>query len=369
MSRRRLAEARRVVIKVGSSLIDSSPAGRPAQIADQVAALIADGREVVVVSSGAIALGMRALRMERRPTAVARLQAAAAVGQNKLLLHWQNGFAVHGLVVAQLLVTHDDLADRRRFINARWTLREVLDAGAVPVINENDTVATEEIKYGDNDRLATLVCNLTGAHALIILTDVDGVLDAPPELGGQRISEVGESGELAAAIGGPGGSGLGSGGMASKIQAARSAARHGVVTAIANGATPGVITALLAGEDVGTAFVPSGDRIRSRKHWIAYSGRPTGAIVVDAGARTALTTAGRSLLPAGVLRVQGRFEMGDPVSLLDEDGTEFARGLAAYSAEDVARIAGLQSADIEPTLGYKYLDEVVHRDDLVLLQI
>jgi glutamate 5-kinase len=358
------ASARRLVVKVGSRLIADSPAGRPAAIADEVWRLRESGREVVVVSSGAIALGMRVLGLSVRPRALPMQQAAAAVGQNRLMQNWEHGFAAHGIRIAQVLLTHDDMADRRRFLNARHSLRSLVDAGVIPIVNENDTVAVEEIKYGDNDLLAALVCNLITADLLVMLTDVDGLLAQD----GGRIAVVRDIDREAAPLAGATEhGGVGSGGMASKVQAAKAAARHGVASAVANGTQAGILARLLAGEDVGTLFLPSEERFSSRKHWIAYSSKPTGRIVVDSGAYAALTSKKKSLLPAGILEVVGGFGLGDVVSLVTAEGTEFARGLVGYSADDLRRIRGLQTTDIEPTLGYKYLDEAIHRDDLVLL--
>lgn len=365
--REALQRARRIVVKVGSRLLSDSPIGRPAAIADELAAL-RSRIEVVVVSSGAIALGRRVLGMDRRPRDLPTLQAAAAVGQTRLMQSWEQAFAVHGVHTAQVLLTHDDLADRRRFLNARHALRAMIDAGVVPVVNENDTVAVDEIRWGDNDLLAALVCNLISADALVILTDVDGLHDAPPGDGGKRIPLVPDidlDREWRTAAADP--SGVGSGGMASKVQAARSAARHGVATAVVAGARPQILRDTLAGVDLGTLFVPSRDRMSSRKHWIAYGARPHGRLVVDDGAHNAVARLGKSLLPAGIAEVEGAFDMGDIVSLATKQGLEFARGLAGYGAADLRRLKGLQSSDIEATLGYKYLDEVIHRDDLVLL--
>jgi glutamate 5-kinase len=361
------ARARRIVVKVGSRLIKESPAGRPAAIADELHALRGRVPDAVVVSSGAIALGIGGLGLASRPTALPLLQAAAALGQTRLMQSWEHAFGVHQRAVAQILLTHDDLADRRRFLNARHALRALLDRGAVPIVNENDTVAVDEIRWGDNDTLAALVCNLIGADLLVILTDVDGLHDAHPERGGRRVPLVVDIDLEAAPVAGGPTSGVGSGGMASKVQAARAAARHGVATCVVGGARPGALTAALSGADVGTLFVPSRERMSSRKHWIAYGARPTGRIVVDDGARRAIAELGRSLLPAGIVEVVGGFELGDIVSLMGPDGGEFARGLAGYPAGDLRRLKGLQSSDIEATLGYKVLDEVVHRDDLVLL--
>jgi glutamate 5-kinase len=363
-----LGGAQRLVVKVGSRLISDSPAARPAAIADELAALrAARGVEAVVVSSGAITLGVRALGLAQRPTEMPMLQAVAAVGQRALLQHWEHAFAAHRILIGQVLLTHDDIGDRTRFLNARHALRALLGAGVVPIINENDTVAVEEIRYGDNDLLAALVCNLVSADALVVLTDVDGLHDAAPSAGGKRIPVVRDvDTEAAPVAGGAVRGGVGSGGMASKVQAARMANRSGIPAVVAPGRDPRVLARVLAGEDVGTLFVP-GTRIPSRKHWIAYGGRPAGRIRVDAGARRALTELGRSLLPAGVTEVAGGFSIGDMVSILDDTGAEFARGLTSYGADELQRIKGKHSSDIAATLGYKYVDEVVHRDDLVIL--
>jgi glutamate 5-kinase len=365
MRRAAFGSAKRIVVKVGSRLLADSPAARPATIADEIAALSSDGsREFVVVSSGAISLGVRAMGLATRPHKLPDLQAAAAIGQGRLLHHWEHAFAVHSLRTGQVLLTHDDLANRRRFLNARHALRALLDAGVIPVVNENDTVAVQEIKYGDNDLLGALVGNLISADALIILTDVEGLLDAS----GERIPIVTDiDNEAAPVAGGSSSDGIGSGGMSSKVQAAKIAARSGIPTAVVPGRESSVIARTLAGDDIGTLFTTSEAVMTSRKHWIAYGAKPTARIVVDAGARVALCDRGRSLLPAGVTSVEGDFGLGDIVSLVDPNGIEFARGLAGYSARDLERIKGQQSADIETTLGYKYLDEVIHRDDLVLL--
>jgi glutamate 5-kinase len=359
------APIRRLVVKVGSRLLAESPAARPAILADDIARLRAARKlEVVVVSSGAIALGNRALGNTRRPTELPALQAAAAVGQGRLLQHWEHAFSVHGLLIGQLLLTHDDIGDRKRFLNARHTLQALLAAGVVPIINENDSVAVEEIKYGDNDLLAALVCNLISADALVVLTDVDGLTD----LDGRRIPLVRDIEREAMPVVRPAsGDGIGSGGMVSKVQAARAACQSGVLTVVAPGRRPHVLSDVLDGVDLGTLFWPEAPRLSSRKHWIAYAGKPVGRILVDEGAHRALVDHGRSLLPAGVLRVEGQFDMGDVVTLATAGEIAFARGLAGYRADDIRLIIGLHSADIQPTLGYKYLDAVVHRDDLVLL--
>ena len=362
--RDQLTHARRVVVKIGSRLLAESPAGRPAAIADQIAALRRRDVAVLIVSSGAIALGMRRLGLTSRPRELPALQAAAAVGQSRLMQHWEHAFAVHDLAIGQVLVTHDDLGDRRRFLSARLTLRALLDRGVVPIVNENDTVATDEIKFGDNDQLAALVVNLIGADALIILTDVEGVRDAS----GVRMPIVRDIEREAAPVATGSTSGVGSGGMASKVGSARIVTRTGIPAVIAPGREPDVIARVLAGADLGTLFVPGADVLSARKHWIAYGARPAGRLVIDDGAARALRDHGKSLLPAGVIAVEGEFDLGDTVSVVvGPGGPELARGLVAYPATDLRKISGLQSAGIEARLGYKSIDEAIHRDDLVLL--
>ena len=364
---RELGRIKRVVVKVGSRLLKESPVGRPAAIADELGQLHAErGIVPIVVSSGAIALGLKVLALAERPRELPRLQAVAAVGQRVLMQNWERAFEPHGLPVGQVLLTHADLADRARFLSARHTLQALLDLGVVPIINENDTVAVEEIKFGDNDRLAALVASLGSADVLVVLTDVDGLHDAPPHAGGTRIPLVRDVDREAVPLAG-GSSEVGTGGMASKVQAAKIAGRSGIPTIVAPGRRQGVVAAALAGEDVGTLFLPSEERLKSRKHWIAYAQRPAGAVVVDDGAKVALVDKRKSLLPSGIREVRGRFAIGDAISVLDPSGHEFARGLAGDAAEEVERILGKRSADIEGILGYKYLDEVIHRDDLVVL--
>jgi glutamate 5-kinase len=361
-----LVAARRVVVKIGSRLIAEAPASRPATIADQVAELRRREIEVVIVSSGAIALGLPRLRLAQRPTEMPALQAAAAVGQSRLMQQWEHAFAAHAIEIGQVLVTHDDLGDRRRFLSARLTLRALLDHDVVPIINENDTVATEEIKFGDNDQLAALVCNLVSADVLVILTDVEGVRDAA----GLRIPIVRDIDRDAAPVAGQSVSGVGSGGMASKVGSARIVTRTGVPAIVAPGREPDVLAKVLAGADIGTLFVPpprTAGVLSSRKHWIAYGTKPAGRVTIDDGALRALREAGKSLLPAGIVAVDGNFDLGDTVSIVTCGGAEIGRGLAAYPAGDLRKILGLQSAAIEATLGYKGIEEAIHRDDLVIL--
>jgi len=362
-ARGQLTTARRVVVKIGSRLLADSPAGRPAAIADQVVELRRRGVEVVIVSSGAIALGVRRLRLPGRPRDLPGQQAAAAVGQSRLMQHWEHAFAVHDVAIGQVLLTHQDFGDRRRFLSARLTMRALLDHGVVPIINENDTVATEEIKFGDNDQLAALVCNLISADALVILTDVEGVRDAS----GVRMPIVHDIDREAAPVATGSTSGVGSGGMASKVGSARIVTRTGIPAIGAPGREPDILTRVLAGADLGTLFVPGPGVLSARKHWIAYGARPAGRLLIDDGAARALRDHGKSLLPAGITAVEGDFELGDTVSVMAGTTIELARGLAAYPAADLRKISGLQSAAIEATLGYKSLDEAIHRDDLVIL--
>ncbi|MCP4446079.1 MAG: glutamate 5-kinase [Myxococcales bacterium] len=365
---RHLASAKRIVLKVGSSLLAASPAGQPAAIADEIVMLQDRGIETVIVSSGAIALGLKGLGLDSRPKDLPSLQAAAAIGQSRLLQNWEHAFSAHQGRIAQILLTYDDVSNRVRFLNARHALRALLSAGVVPIVNENDTVAVDEIRYGDNDQLAALVCNLISADALIIYTDVDGLHDADPRLGGVRISLITDIDEQAGPVAtSSSGSGVGSGGMASKVAAAKNAASFGVPTIVVPGARRGILLSALTGQDVGTLFVPKARAISSRKHWIGFGAKPAGQLVVDDGAYEALNRTGGSLLPAGLLTVHEEFDRGALVSLVTSEKVEFARGLVSYGATDLRKLCGCRSGDIGARLGYKYLDEVIHRDDLVLL--
>lgn len=359
---------RRIVVKVGSRSLVGDPGGPDAwkrgfaSLAAQIAGLRADGRAALVVSSGAIALGRSVLGFAKRPTEIAELQACAAVGQSRLMRAWEEAFAASGAPVAQLLLTHADLADRERYLNARAALEALFELGAVPVINENDTVAVEEIRFGDNDQLAAMVATLAGADLLVLLTDVEGLLDPS----GARVPLVTDLDEAAKWVGASKGD-LGTGGMASKLEAARRASKRGVPVVIADARDGSVLTKIAAGEDVGTLIAPAGARLASRKHWIAYTLRPRGALLLDAGAAQAIRSGGRSLLPAGVIGVRGDFAPGDAVTLCDAGGVEIARGLARYATRDVARLAGARTKDITAILGFHGGDEIVHRDDLVVL--
>ncbi|MSP63329.1 MAG: glutamate 5-kinase [Myxococcales bacterium] len=365
--RARLRTARRVVIKIGSRLVAGDPVGLTGSVAAEVVRLRQRGIEALVVSSGAIAFGVKDLGLAERPRDLPRLQAAAAVGQSRLVLEWIRAFAAERITVGQVLLTHDDVRSRTRYLNARHTLSALLALRVVPVINENDTVSVDEIKFGDNDRLAALVCSLVDADLLVILTDVEGLHDADPHQGGRLIHEVNDIDREAAPVAGGSTSGIGTGGMASKVEAARIAVRFGVPTVVASGRRERPVTPILDGEEVGTVFWPTVSRLQSRKHWIAYALKPVGRLTVDEGARRALIEGGRSLLPSGITAVAGRFEAGEAVAISDGADREFARGLAAYSSDEIDRIRGRRTADLEELLGYRSLDEVIHRDDLVLL--
>ncbi|MBI3073803.1 MAG: glutamate 5-kinase [Deltaproteobacteria bacterium] len=369
-TRAQIASAKRIVLKVGSSVLsrDDAPVFHEAffALARDVAGVRATGRLVVVVSSGAVALGVARLGLAVRPVSIHAKQAVAAVGQGALMHQYAEAFAVHGMTVAQVLLTHDDLRDRRRFLNARRTFQELFELGVIPIVNENDTVAFEEIQFGDNDRLAALVTNVVEAGLLVLLTDCDGVFDRDPAApGAKRISVVHDVSEVVKTIDFGKKSRVGTGGMPSKLEAAQTASEFGVATAIVNGHEPHAIRRLLAGDDVGTVVLPSARSLGARKHWIAFGASPAGTIHVDAGAKRALVKAQKSLLPSGITRCEGAFEMGDAVRIVGPDGVEFARGLVNYASADVARIAGKKTTDIERILGTRTADEVVHRDDLV----
>jgi glutamate 5-kinase len=328
-----------------------------------------DGREVVLVTSGAIAAGRA--RLGRRASTIAERQAAAATGQIELMRQWAKAFDAHGRTVAQLLLTHQDLAERKRRLNAVHTIESLFAAGVIPVVNENDTVAVEEIRMGDNDVLSSLVAGMVQAGLLIILSDVPGVLTGDPRTrpDAQLIplitdAEAGMRG-LVAESAGP----LGSGGMATKLKAARQAVRAGICVIVAPGREPDTLTAALDPlREVGTLIVPARRRLPGRKHWIAFALRPSGAIALDRGAADALRSKGRSLLASGIRDVRGEFSSGDCVSLLDSDGVEFGRGLVNYPAADVLKVKGMRSQEIPRVLGYKVADEIVHRDNFVLIE-
>jgi len=366
-----LTGARRLIVKIGSALLVDQASGRLRQswletLAADIAERRAAGTEVLVVSSGAIALGRRILSLTGATLKLEESQAAAAVGQIALAQSWQQHLARHDLVAGQVLLTLNDTEERRRYLNARATLNTLLREGAVPVINENDTIATSEIRYGDNDRLAARVCSMMAADCLVLLSDVDGLYTAPPGTpGATHIAEVKEvTAEIEAMAGKPA-SGLGSGGMVTKIEAARIATGGGAAMVIAAGSPDHPLRCIVEGER-STWFLSKAEPVAARKRWIAGTLIPVGRLVVDDGAAGALRR-GKSLLPAGVTRIEGHFSRGDALSIVTSSGLEIARGLSAYDRADAERIAGRRSSEIEALIGYRGRDEMVHRDDLVLM--
>jgi glutamate 5-kinase len=368
-----LTQAKRIVVKVGSSLVTNQGEGLDFSAlnnwADQIGVLRKSGYEVVLVSSGAIAEGMQRLGWKRRPSAVHELQAAAAVGQMGLVQAYERIFREFGLHAAQVLLTHADLADRERYLNARSTLRTLLSLGVIPIINENDTVVTDEIKVGDNDTLGALVTNLIEADALIILTDQDGLYTADPrkDAGASLISQAQAGDTKLEAMAGGAGSHIGRGGMITKVLAAKRAARSGAHTVIASGHERNVLPRLLQGESIGTLLTASSLSLDARKQWLADHLQVSGKLTLDAGAVRVLRNEGKSLLSIGVTQVSGEFQRGAVVAVLDTEGRDIARGLINYSAAESRRIAGKASGEIEDILGYVDEPELIHRDNLVLL--
>jgi glutamate 5-kinase len=370
---RALSGARRIVVKVGSGLITEPGRGPTAplisRLAGELAELVRDRREVALVSSGAIATGTARLGLASRPRTIPEKQAAAAVGQSALMWQYEQAFAPYGIQVGQVLLTGEDISDRSRYLNARNTLLALLAFGVLPIVNENDTVAVEEIKVGDNDNLAALVAHLIDADLLILLTDVDGLYTGDPlrDPTARRLETVEAiTGDIQRLVFDDVGR-VSVGGMSTKLEAAQKANASGIPMVIASGREPGMLGRLLKDEPVGTYFLPREDRLASRKRWIAFAVPREGRLMVDAGARKALTEGGKSLLPSGIVSVEGEFAAGAAVGLAEQDGPEFARGLVNYDAAELRKIRGVKTKDIERTLGYKGLDEVVHRDNLVVL--
>ncbi len=363
----------RIVLKVGSQVLTAK--GRSLsqavfnRLARELSAAKKKGYEMVIVSSGAIAAGMARLGLLEKPKTIPQKQAAAAIGQSALMWNYERAFTCYGEKVAQVLLTRDDLSNRRRYLNARNTLLTLLGLGVIPIINENDTVVVEEIKFGDNDNLSALVTSLVNADLLIILSDIDGLYDRDPRLSKnakliplvrQVTTEMEKkaSGTL---------SPISIGGMVTKLQAARKAALFGVPMILANGMVEGILERIFQAEDVGTLFTSEVNKLNSRKHWIAFTLEPQGRIIVDDGAKKAILQKGKSLLPSGVLAAEGEFSLGDPVVLVDLQKQEFAKGLSNYGSAEINKIKGLKTTEVENKLGYKYGDEIIHRDDLVVL--
>ncbi len=368
--RRLLPEVRRVVVKVGSSsLTDGTGKLDPARLralVDVLAARVNGGHQVVLVSSGAIATGMDPLGLAKRPRDLATQQAAASVGQGLLVAHYTRAFHEHGLRVGQVLLTADDTMRRTQYRNAQRALERLLDLGIVPIVNENDTVATDEIRFGDNDRLAALVSHLVHADAMALLTDVDGLYTGPPDReGSRRIAEVRGPKDLDGIDVSARGSRVGTGGMVTKLESVAIATASGVPVVLTSAAQ---VAPALAGEDVGTWFAATGKRASTRLMWLAYAARTHGRLVLDDGAVKAVVERGKSLLPAGVTAVEGEFEAGDPVEIVGGDGAVVARGLVAYSSQEAPEMLGRSTSELRAELGEGYDRELVHRDDLVLVR-
>lgn len=373
MSQSLLKNSKTLIVKVGSSLVTNNGEGLDrlaiAAWAEQISQLVKSGKQVVLVSSGAVAEGMQRLGWKKRPVEVNELQAAAAVGQMGLVQMYESCFAQHGLHTAQLLLTHDDLADRKRYLNARSTLKTLLDLNVIPIINENDTVVTDEIRFGDNDTLGALVANLIEADTLVILTDQQGLYSADPrkDKNAQFINFETAGNPALEKMAGGAGSNVGTGGMLTKILAAKRAANSGADTIIASGREKDVLVRLSQGEAIGTHLKSTQMKTIAKKQWLADHLRVGGQLVLDAGAVKVLKTDGKSLLPIGVIAVRGSFERGDVVACVDEAGQELARGIVNYHAADAQRILRKPSNEIEQILGFVEESELIHRDNLILM--
>jgi len=366
-----LRPVKRLVVKAGSGVLTGKNGLNMRVINDltnDICGLRRKGIEVILVSSGAVASGLKKIGLARRPESMSKLQAIAAVGQSSLMMAYEKAFGRHRQKVAQILITRDDLNNRRRYLNARNTILTLLSWNIVPIINENDTVVVDELKFGDNDNLSAMVINLTESHLLINLTDIDGLFDMDPRTNKDarlipRIEKV-NRGVMRYASSIPGF--LGTGGMASKIKSARKASLGGVPTIIANGLKQGVLKEIFSGKEIGTLFMPQETALCGRKHWIAFTRSTKGTLIIDKGAGDAIREKGKSLLPSGIKEVRGGFSQGDSVVLRDEDNRELAVGMVNYQSGDIKKIMGLKSTEIESMLGYKHDDEVIHRDNLVL---
>jgi glutamate 5-kinase len=368
-----LRRVRRVVVKIGSQILSSSEGieeSRVRALVRELAALHEQKKEIVVVSSGAVAAGMTRLGRKERPKTIPEKQALAAVGQIKLMALYERHFSKFDKSVAQVLLTHADLANRQRYINAKHTFQMLLESSIVPIVNENDTVAVEEMKFGDNDHLSALVATLLSADLLVILSDVEGVYDRDPRVfkDAKLIPLIDDVKNAKSAINGSSRSAFGTGGIGTKVAAGEEAAVAGIPTIITSGLGARAVARVFdIEEQAGTLILPDQNRLTHRKHWIAYNLKPAGDVVVDAGAHEALVQKGKSLLPSGLKEVHGAFGVGECVRCLDLQGREFARGLVNYSAHELNQIKGLHTSKIEKVLGYKAYDEIIHRDDLVVL--
>jgi glutamate 5-kinase len=366
-----MANVRRILVKVGSAVLtgeDGLDLTIIEQLVEDIAALKERGYQVVLVSSGAIASGKHRLGIEGKLKTMPQKQAAAAVGQGRLMRVYSNAFGKHDIFVGQVLLTMSDITDRKRFLNIRNTLFTLLEWGVITIINENDTVAVDEIKFGDNDHLAAMVANLVEAHLVVNLTSTEGLYDRNPAEGKKAafIPLVTVFTPEIEAMAGEAGTAVGRGGMRSKVIAAQKVTTFGIPYVIAPGRRQGVLQEILDGKETGTLFLPMADHLNSRKYWIAFTLRSRGRLVIDGGAKAALVEEGKSLLPSGITAVEGDFILGDPVTCVDEGGNAVAKGLVNYGADEIRRIMGLKSAKIEQVLGHKDYDEVIHRDNLAV---
>lgn len=374
LEREMLKNAKRIVVKVGTSTITYSNGKRNFSQIDRLARELSDlqnqGKEMILVTSGAVAVGVDRLGLSKKPDTIPGKQAAAAVGQGVLMHTYEKFFADYGQVVAQVLLTKTESIDRHRYTNSRNTFMELLKQGVIPIVNENDVVALDELKIGDNDNMSALVAGIVDADLVIILSDIDGLYTANPQTNPDAelvplVTEI--TPEIEASAGGVG-SARGTGGMATKIQAAKAATSSGINIVIASGTEKNAIPRIVNGENIGTLFVSRENRLQFRKRWLAFGARIQGSVVVDAGCAEAIHKAGGcSILPAGVVAVEGCFEPGSTISVKDGDGHELARGLSHYSSEELEKIKGCKSCDIEDIIGHKNYDEIIHRDDLVIL--
>ncbi len=366
-----LGSVKRMVVKIGSAVVtgeDGIDRDIIEELVDEMAFLIGKGCQVVIVTSGAIASGKHRMGINAPLKSMPQKQAAAAIGQGRLMRVYSNAFGKHSIYVGQVLLTMSDLTDRKRFINVRNTLTTLMEWGVVPIINENDTVAVDEIKFGDNDSLAAMVANIVEAHLLVNLTSTEGLYDRNPAKSKKAkilhlVEEITDDIQAAAT---DETSDVGTGGMRSKVLAARRVTAFGIPYIIASGKRKGVLTGILDGQEIGTLFLPAGEHLNSRKYWIAFTLRSRGKLVLDDGAKRALVEQGKSLLPSGILDVEGEFGVGDPVICVDQQGAILAKGLVNFSAQDVRKIMGLKTSKIQQVLGYKDYDEVIHRDNMAV---
>lgn len=369
-----LKKVKRLVVKIGSALLVRESGGLNtaflSKLAREIAELHRQGREVILVSSGAIGAGMTVLQSKERPRTIPAKQALAAIGQPRLMQAYAGVFGRQGLIIAQVLLTAEDIHNRQRYSHARNALSELLKQGVIPIFNENDTVSVDEIQFGDNDVLSAHITNMAEADCLVVLTNVDGLYSRDPRYYPEAtlISQVDKIDRKTENMAAASTNHLGTGGMATKLQAARMVTGMGEELVIANGRRKRVLPLILSGQEIGTIFYPQGDKLGARKRWIAFALRRKGVLLLDAGAGTAVKEQGKSLLPSGILSVEGQFKLGDCVGLKDQAGREFARGLVNYASDEIKRLCGVKTKDIERILGYKNNDEIIHRSDLALLK-